>query len=48
MRCADCMAELMEDECYICEKCDRRHQKHADEVCGNEFEIIEAVRREDG
>lgn len=48
MKCADCGNELMDDETYICAACDRRHQKHADEVCGTEFEVIEAVRREDG
>jgi len=48
MKCADCRQELMDDEIYVCESCDRRHQQHADEVCGTEFEIIEAVRREDG
>lgn len=48
MPCADCGIPLMPDEHYICESCDRLHRKHIDETCGTEFEIIEAVRREDG
>lgn len=47
-KCADCGQELMPDEVYVCAACDRRHRHFADETCGTEFEIIEAVRREDG
>lgn len=48
MLCADCGLPLLPDEHYVCESCDRLHRKHIDETCGTEFEIIEAVRREDG